>query len=206
MTSGREPVAPDSENKDAYNAWIEEMRMRDLEKEKENYEVRQSEIEGSGWFAKKNYAIGEKISHYIVGRYEDVRRGDAIEEGSEFDHGAVQCGVTEDGDALYIGVPHSPRRFINHSCEPNAGIQRAARPEGGWDSFIIAIREVNPGDEVTLDYSTTQLDHWQMEGCKCGKPACRGMITDFGRIAPGLQEKYIRLGIIPKWMSDAVQK
>lgn len=196
---------PDSEHREAYTAWVEEVRAKDLKKEEGNYELKKSEIEGWGWYARRDFVRNEVISKYLVGRYEDIRIGDDIEEGSDFDHGAVQCGVTEKGDALYIGVPNSPRRFINHSCEPNVGISRHPRSEGGWDSFIIAICDIKTGDEIVLDYSTTQLEKWEMEGCRCGKENCRHTVTDFAHISPDLQEKYIKMGIIPDWMKDAIK-
>ena len=54
--------------------------------------------------------------------------------------------------------------YINHSCEP------AIRTAG---NFEIAVRDLEPGDEVTCDYGA--LNTWLME-CLCGAASCRRLI------------------------------
>lgn len=197
---------PDPENKKAYDDWVEEVRRQDLERETGNYSVRESSIEGEGWFANRDFKFHDLLSHYLVGRYEDIRLSDQIEPGSDFDRNAVQCGVTPDGKGLYISVLHHPRKYINHSCDPNVGILRRPRAEGGWDSDLISIRSIRKGEEITLDYATTQLEEWSLRGCRCGTAFCRHTITDFAHLPPELQDKYIALGIIPDWMMSVARK
>ncbi len=196
---------PDPENKEQYNAWVETVRQEDIESEKENYEVRESGIEGKGWYARHDFQQGETISHYLVGKYEDLRSDDQMEEGSAFEHSAIQAGISPDGKALYVGVPNHLRQYINHSCEPNAGIRRQARSEGGWDSELIAIHTIRTGDEIVIDYSTTQLEKWSMDECRCGASLCRHTVTDFAQLDRNLQENYIKLGIVPDWMIEVVR-
>jgi len=57
-------------------------------------------------------------------------------------------------------------QYINHSCEPNADVRVI-------DSFMIifALREILPGEEVTVDYLNS-FDHDQTL-CLCRTSSCR---------------------------------
>jgi hypothetical protein len=49
---------------------------------------------------------------------------------------------------------------------------------------------MQPGDEVTYDYSTADLDHdFEME-CSCGSPNCRGTISNRDYLDPEWQRRY----------------
>jgi len=66
--------------------------------------------------------------------------------------------------------------YINHSCKPNAGLKGGRR--------VIAIRDIKPGDEITIDYSTTEADpYWRME-CSCGESNCRRVIRSIQYFSP----------------------
>jgi hypothetical protein len=57
-------------------------------------------------------------------------------------------------------------RFMNHSCE-------ASCFSAGYD-FEVAVRDLQPGDELTDDYGTLNLDASFL--CACARPNCRGEI------------------------------
>jgi hypothetical protein len=57
-------------------------------------------------------------------------------------------------------------RFVNHSCN-------ASCLSPGYD-FEIAIRDLHPGDELTDDYGSLNLD--TVFQCHCGHPRCRKRI------------------------------
>ena len=60
-------------------------------------------------------------------------------------------------------------RFINHSCAPNTFFRcTALRAE------IYALRDIAPGEELTVDYGETQ--HEGRLSCRCGAAACRRYI------------------------------
>jgi len=40
--------------------------------------------------------------------------------------------------------------FFNHSCDPNAGLQI-----DGQKVWLVAIKNITQGEEITWDYSTT---------------------------------------------------
>jgi uncharacterized protein len=73
--------------------------------------------------------------------------------------------------------PGGPAKFLNHSCEPNAGVR--TREDGRPD--IVAMGPIAAGEEITVDYAMFEyVVGPSSEGsCLCGTPACRGRITGF---------------------------
>ena len=69
-------------------------------------------------------------------------------------------------------IDGSPRRnvarYINHSCRPNA------KPVGRRGGIVIvALRQIEPDEEITYDYGRDYLKSFLAEGgCRCA--ACRG--------------------------------
>jgi hypothetical protein len=57
-------------------------------------------------------------------------------------------------------------RFMNHSCD-------ASCLSAGYD-FEVAVRDLGPGDELTDDYGTLNLE--ESFTCACSRPQCRGQI------------------------------
>lgn len=75
---------------------------------------------------------------------------------------------------------------INHSCEPNCGFR--------GQITLIAIRDIEPGEEITYDYAMTDTNY---EGaicpemrCLCGLNSCRGVVTGEDWKREELQKKY----------------
>jgi hypothetical protein len=62
----------------------------------------------------------------------------------------------------------SPGVFLNHSCNPNCGIKGKVE--------TVALRNIKNGEEITIDYSITEIDDmWYMK-CNCGEKNCRKII------------------------------
>ncbi|MCB9679389.1 MAG: SET domain-containing protein-lysine N-methyltransferase [Alphaproteobacteria bacterium] len=57
-------------------------------------------------------------------------------------------------------------RYVNHSCEANC--------LGGGFEFEIAVRDIEPGEELTDDYAT--FGYASELPCQCGAPTCRGLV------------------------------
>jgi hypothetical protein len=70
---------------------------------------------------------------------------------------------------------------LNHSCEPNLGIQ--------GQIVYVALRDIKRGEELTFDYAMNGDEPYEMK-CRCGKKSCRGTITGFDWKNPELQKKY----------------
>lgn len=72
--------------------------------------------------------------------------------------------------------------FINHCCEPNCESE-----ERNGRIFIIALRDIAAGEELTYEYNLYDSDD-QSQDCFCGRPACRGTM-----FAPAEVERRIKL-------------
>ena len=97
-------------------------------------------------------------------------------------------------DEKYIDMKESSR-CINHSCNPNSGLVFKKNK-----IMLTAIRTIRKYEEITWDYSTTMdEDEWEMD-CLCGNKNCRKRIRDFKYLPRRIQQKYIKLGIVPKYI------
>ena len=74
-------------------------------------------------------------------------------------------------------IPPSPLRYMNHSCEPNCGLLIRS---GVKQIEVHALRTIEAGEELTLDYETFELEFEAMTGpCLCGTSSCRGSLVGY---------------------------
>jgi len=94
----------------------------------------------------------------------------------------IQIDVNE-----HVLVP-PPVVLINHSCDPNCGIQiRRGVPEVA----VFAMREIRPGEALSIDYSTFEASVEYFEGsCLCGSPICRGRIAGYDLLPEDRRDAY----------------
>jgi hypothetical protein len=87
-------------------------------------------------------------------------------------------------DDLYLVGPHETEDadLVNHSCEPNCGLLGA--------TILIAMRDIEPGEEITFDYATSDGSDYDEFECACGTASCRGKITGRDWLLPDLQRRY----------------
>jgi uncharacterized protein len=72
--------------------------------------------------------------------------------------------------------------LVNHSCEPNGGM---------WGNFkIVAMRNIEPGEEITIDYAMVENNPGYKLECLCGNETCRGVVTGYDWKKKELQDKY----------------
>jgi uncharacterized protein len=71
------------------------------------------------------------------------------------------------GDGSTVIDGHGTAMFINHSCEPNCETEEI---EG--KVWIIAIRNIRAGEELTYDYNLYDGDEDEAL-CNCGAKSCR---------------------------------
>jgi hypothetical protein len=93
----------------------------------------------------------------------------------------------EVADGIYIAPltnEEFPRSMIyfNHSCEPNCGI--------GGNVLLVAMRDIQAGEELTADYSMHFADPNYSMQCNCQTSSCRHTVTGNDWQLPELQEKY----------------
>jgi hypothetical protein len=98
------------------------------------------------------------------------------ERRQDFDWYGFQCGVD-----LYSS-PEGLSREMNHSCDPNTW----------WSgsTSLVACRVIEAGEEITYDYSTSDVDHVFEMKCGCGSPLCRGTVSNRDYLDPEWQQRY----------------
>lgn len=133
---------------------------------------------GRGIFAAQNISKGEVILIF-TGKIINVDEVIAKEEKE----GANPLQIDTN---LYIDL-EEPGVFINHHCDPNAGIVNT--------NVLVALMNIYKSDEIFCDYSTTMSDTWTME-CGCSSSNCRKIIKDFHYLPTNVKEKYLKLGIV----------
>ncbi|UVI28638.1 SET domain-containing protein-lysine N-methyltransferase [Paenibacillus spongiae] len=70
---------------------------------------------------------------------------------------------------LYIEDPYFMGKIL-HSCNPNARVDMDRQ-------VFIAIRAIDAGEYITMDYETTEDILFRQFVCECGSPKCRGLIS-----------------------------
>lgn len=87
-------------------------------------------------------------------------------------------------EGLYLASlsAEEPPDFINHSCEPNAGLD--------GQIAIVALHRIAPGEEVTIDYAMCDGSAYDEFDCECGSSACRGRVSGEDWRNPTLWERY----------------
>ena len=145
-------------------------------------EVRSSGIDRKGVFAIEKIPDGELISiwgGYIISSLE--RQALAKTTFPEIDNYAI--GVA-DGFFLVTSKDGTleAEDFFNHSCQPNAGLR--------GHLLFVALRDIQPGEEITYDYVMTDADFDYSFECLCGTPLCRKKVTTRDWRIPALQKRY----------------
>ena len=138
------------------------------------FEVRRSKIHGKGVFATRRIPKGTRLIEYkgerISWEEADRRYDDSIQPHHTF------LFAVDDKTVIDGGRYGNDARWINHSCDPNC---EAVEEDGRI--FIESIRDIEPGEELTYDYSYI-LDERHTAAvkarypCYCGSPKCRGTI------------------------------
>ena len=97
---------------------------------------------------------------------------------------AVRRHTVQVEEGLYLASfsPDEPPDFINHSCEPNAGLD--------GQIALVALQRIHPGEEVTIDYAMCDGSPYDEFACACGSAACRGRVTGEDWRNPELWERY----------------
>jgi SET domain-containing protein len=140
--------------------------------------VRPSRIAGRGLFADAPIAEGEivcvKGGHLLTKAEFASYEGVANEAELQIADDLFLAPVSE---AEFEGL----MMFLNHSCEPNVGIQ--------GQIVFVAMRDVAVGEELALDYATIERPAEPMT-CRCGAERCRRVITGQDWRKPELRRKY----------------
>jgi hypothetical protein len=88
----------------------------------------------------------------------------------------------EEGLFLASLVPDDEADYINHSCDPNAGMS--------GQIVLVAMRPIAAGEEVTYDYAMTDGAAYDEFTCACGAETCRGRVSGEDWRLPALWQRY----------------
>ena len=126
--------------------------------------IKQSPIHGKGCFSTKSFPARRKIAEYAGERISNA-------EANRRAHRKTLriCAINNrwslDGSRGGNGT-----HYINHSCEPNAFMKILYK-----HILFIALRDIKPGEEITIDYESTL--HPDSKRCICRTRNCRGTIN-----------------------------
>ncbi|HVS81962.1 MAG TPA: SET domain-containing protein [Pyrinomonadaceae bacterium] len=127
--------------------------------------IRKSPINGKGCFATIRFRGGRKIAEYTGERIPDL-------EAQRRAHRAKLRICDIDGRWSLDGSRGgNGTHYINHSCEPNAYMKTIC-----GHVLFFALRDIRPGEEITVDYEDTL--HPDSKRCRCGVKSCRGTINN----------------------------
>jgi SET domain-containing protein len=150
----------------------------------------------TSWFSPKVYvstsAIEGKGLHCRVKIFKDETiaiKGGHIMDAETFyalpdncKHAALQIA-----DSLFLApieTEEIPRvmNYVNHSCSPNVGLR--------GQLATVAMREIEPGEELTGDYCIAYSNNFFQFDCHCGSVQCRNKVTSEDWKLPILQKRY----------------
>jgi hypothetical protein len=142
---------------------------------------------GKAVFAAAPFAEGDRLMSFTGRRF----RADRI---PSLMHGRSDRFVQVTPDH-YMGPSGRIDDLVNHSCTPNAGLRFTEQ-----GVFLVAIRDIAPGEEICWDYSTTLAEsNWHMI-CQCKMPDCRRVIGNFSTLSPERQEWFRSRNLVAPYL------
>ncbi len=138
-------------------------------------EVRNSNIHGSGIFAKVDIPQETQILEYLgehINKEESEKRAWAqMDLSNQTGEAGVYIFTLNDECDIDGNFPWNDARLVNHSCKPNCET---------WveddQIFFYTLRDVKKGEEICINYGfghETYEDH----PCRCGAECCVGYIV-----------------------------
>ena len=142
----------------------------------------ESKIHYDGVFAVQPFKKGERLMEF----------GGALISRDEADEGPYRVrSIWAVGDNAYLAIPESDTapsldENLNHSCDANAWLD--------GDVVLVARRDIDAGEEITLDQGTWNFDETEYtvdaEDCTCGSPDCRVRLTENDWKLAAVQKRY----------------
>lgn len=151
--------------------------------------VGKSRVSGRGVFSGKLYLSGDVILEFRGGLYT---------------HAEIPTPYVEDcflqvGPDYFLGPSEGAENsdtLVNHSCDPNAAV--VFKPDSRI--LMMAIRPIEPLEEISYDYSVTMADDpWTMT-CHCGSPRCRKVIREYRTLPPEVKARYRWINVVPPYV------
>lgn len=127
-------------------------------------DVKPSAIDGHGVFAAE--AIPKRLKIGEI-RGESISVAEARIRAMRVER--IMIVELSEKKAIDFSMSTDPMRFTNHSCQANA---RLCIRQGRVEFY--AVRDIAPGDEITVDYGESH--HEGKLRCRCGAPGCTGFL------------------------------
>jgi len=126
--------------------------------------VRSSDVHAAGVFTTAPIKKGRKVVEYT---------GPIItkEEGDKIYHNRDITYLFSVGKGTDVIDGHGIAAFINHSCDPNCETD-----EIKGKIWILAVRDIRPGEELTYDYNLFDGEANDPALCYCKAKHCRGSL------------------------------
>ncbi|MBS3081194.1 SET domain-containing protein-lysine N-methyltransferase [Candidatus Pacearchaeota archaeon] len=137
---------------------------------KNNIYVGDSKKYGKTLFANKDFSRGEFI--FLIA-------GPIVTKGTIY--------TIPIANGLWIDPVDNHGKYLNHSCNPNAGIKQR--------TMVIAFKDVKKDEEITIDYAMIVRkygDEMTSENiiCRCGNENCRGKLGSWEELPEEIKKKY----------------
>ena len=151
-------------------------------------EVFETASRGHGLRLKQSVPEGTMVAEYlgeVITPEECLNRMQQMDATDDFYFASLGGGLVL--DALNMG---SEARFANHSCEPNAELQKWS-VLGEWHIALVTTRDVEEGEEVTYNYNYHMdglADQLKRQPCLCGSKHCSGTIG--GRVSASAADQW----------------
>ena len=146
-------------------------------------EIRTSPIEGRGLLRRRAHRTrrGGGAGRWPHRRHRGARSADRSHRGRP-----RRCRTSTRSPSTTTSTSSCrrghPRHFGNHSCDPTLWF--------GGPYELVARRDLEPGDELTLDYGTISGAPGFTMPCRCGSELCRGVVTSEDWRRPELRARY----------------
>jgi len=85
-------------------------------------------------------------------------------------------------------------QYINHSCDPNVFFDTTLLQ-------LVALKELQPEDEMVFFYPSTEWKMTQSFDCYCGSPHCLGKIRGAAYLPAEIQSQYRFTGFIQQQLA-----
>ena len=139
------------------------------------FELRTSDIQGTGAFAVTDISKGTRIIEYTGEKITNKEADRRYDDEKMARHHTFLFTL----NSRYIvdaAVGGNESRYINHSCDPNC---EAVIEDGRI--FVEALKRIPAGTELAYDYAYERTKEHTEEDeklyvCRCGSPKCRGTI------------------------------
>ena len=123
-------------------------------------EIKRSRIEGRGCFATVPFRARRKVAELTGERIARVEAARRMRGKRRLHICAIDSYWNVDSSVGGNGT-----QYVNHSCEPNCFMRVTS-----GHIIIYALRDIAPGEELTLNYGETYHDDYKL--CQCGAPSC----------------------------------